>query len=103
MVNASPVCLGAAGAPDAVDVILGMLRHVVVDDVAHIRDVQPARGDVRGDEHFKFAVAKTLQRLLAFLLRAVGMQHGHGVVRALERAGDAVGAVLGAAETMTES
>ncbi len=51
--------LRAAGAPDAVDVILGMLRHVVVDDVADVRDVQAARGDVRGDEHLVFAVAET--------------------------------------------
>ena len=33
-----------------------------------------------------------------FALRAVGMQNGDGVVGALERGGDAVGAVLGAAE-----
>ena len=65
--------LGAAGAPDAMDVILGMLRHVVVDDVADVGDVESARGDVRGDEHLEFAVAKTFQRLLAFALRAVGM------------------------------
>ena len=53
MVKASPLCLGAARAPDAMDVILRMLRHVVVDDVAHVRDVEPARGDVRGHERFK--------------------------------------------------
>ena len=80
MVKASPVCSARPGAADAVDVILRMLRHVVVDDVADVRDVQAARGDVRGDEHLVFAVAETFQRLLAFPLRAVGMQHGHGVV-----------------------
>ena len=90
--------LGAARAPDAVDVILRMLRHVVIDDVADVGDVKSARGDVRGDEHLEFAFAKTGQRLFAFLLRAVGMQDGHGMVRALERAGDAVGPVFGAAE-----
>ena len=58
----------------------------------------PARRDVRGDEHFVFTVAKTLQRLLALLLRAVGMQHTNGVIGALERVGHAVGTVLGAAE-----
>ena len=63
--------LRAARAANAMDVILRMLRHVVVDDVAHVRDVQSARGDVRGDEHFVFAFAETLQGLLAFLLRAV--------------------------------
>ena len=94
MVKASPLCFRAAGAPDAMDVIFGMLRHVVVDDVADVGDVESARGDVRGDEHLEFAVAKTGERLLAFALRAVGMQHGHGVVVALEQLRDAVRAVL---------
>ena len=75
-----------------------MLGHVVIDDVADVGDVQPARGDVRGDEHFKAAGAETLQGLLALALGAVGMQDGDGVIVALEQAGDAVGAVFGAAE-----
>ena len=90
--------LRAAGAADAMDVILRMLRHVVIDDVADVRDVQSARGDVRGDEHFVSAVAKAAQGLFAFALGAVGMQHGHGVVVALEQVRDAVGAVFRAAE-----
>jgi hypothetical protein len=90
--------LGAAGAADAMDVIFGMLRHVVIDDVTDVGDVQPARGDVGGDEDFVFALAKTLQGLFAFSLRAVGMQHGDGVVGALEQSGDAVRAVFRAAE-----
>ena len=98
MVKASPLCSARPGAPDAVDVILRMLRHVVIDDVAHLRDVESARGDVRGDERLELAVAETAQRLLAFALGAVGMQHGHGVIAPLEQAGDAVRAVLRPAE-----
>ncbi len=98
MVKASPVAAARPRAPDAMDVILGMLRHVVVHHMTDVRDVQSARRDVRGDEHFVFAVAKTLQRLFAFLLRAVGMQHADGVIIALERVGDAIRTVLGAAE-----
>ena len=94
MVKASPLRLRAARAPDAMDVILRMLRHVVVDDVAHVRDVQPARGNVRGHQHLKPAGAEALQRLFALLLRAVRVQHGHGVIVALEQAHDAVGPVL---------
>ncbi len=80
---------GTARAPDAMDVIFGVLWHVVVHHMADVRDVQSARGDVRGDEHFIFAVAESLQSLFAFLLRAVGMQHADGVIVALERVGDA--------------
>src|SRR5580693_10737461 len=36
--------LGAARAPDAMNVILGMLRHIIVDNVTDIGDVKAARG-----------------------------------------------------------
>ena len=90
--------LGPAGAANPVNVIFRMLRHVVIDHMADIRNVQPARRDIRGHEHFIPAVAKAFERLLAFLLGAVGMQHRHGVVCALQSDGRAVGPVLGAAE-----
>ena len=93
----------AACAPDAVDVILRMLRHVVIDDVAHLRDVESARGDVRGDERFELAVAETAQGLLAFALGAVGMQHGHGMIGALEQAGDWSAPCLVRQKIMAES
>src|SRR4029077_16948132 len=37
---------GASRAPDAVDVVLGMNRNVVVEDVADVGDVEAAGGDV---------------------------------------------------------
>ena len=48
---------GAAGAADAVDVILGVDRHVEAEDVAHALDVEPAGGDVAGDQQADFAFA----------------------------------------------
>ena len=75
-----------------------MLRHVVVDDVADVANVEPTRGNVGGDEDFEMAIAKSAQGLLAFALGAVGVQHGDGMVAAPKQAGDAVGAVFGAAE-----
>ena len=80
------------------DVILRMLGHVIVDDVADLGDVQPARRNVRSHEHFEAAIAKAAQGLLAFALGAVGVQHGHRMVASFEQMGHAVGAVLGAAE-----
>jgi hypothetical protein len=38
---------GATGASDAMNVIFRMLRHVVIDHVADIGNVQTARGDIR--------------------------------------------------------
>ena len=42
---------GARGAADAVDILLGHVGQVEVDDVADARDVDPARGDVGRDQH----------------------------------------------------
>ena len=37
---------GASGAPDAVDVILGMVRHIEIEDMRQALDVEPARRDI---------------------------------------------------------
>ena len=37
---------GAAGAADAVDVVFGMMRHVEIEDMADVGNVEAARGDV---------------------------------------------------------
>src|SRR5207253_604735 len=41
---------GARGAADPMDIVLGIERQVVVDDVGDALDVQAARGDVRRDQ-----------------------------------------------------
>src|SRR4051812_12373132 len=41
---------GATGAADAMDVVLRLLRHIVVDDVRDAADIQPSLGDVSSDE-----------------------------------------------------
>lgn len=40
----------------AVDIVLGMLGDIVVYDIADIGDVEPAGGDVGGDQYLRFAV-----------------------------------------------
>ena len=76
--------LRATGAADAMDVILGMPRHVEIDDVGDAGDVEAARGDVGRDHHFIFAAAETFEGLDALALRAVRVQRGHGVLLSLE-------------------
>src|SRR5215468_8238922 len=41
---------GAARTADAVDVIVGMMRYVEIEDVADGGNVEAAGGDVRGDQ-----------------------------------------------------
>lgn len=42
---------GPGRTPDAVNVGLGSVGDVEVDDMRDLIDVDPARGDVRGDKH----------------------------------------------------
>ena len=60
-VKAVPRPAGAAGAADPVDVILGMMRHVEIEDVADRRDVEAAGRDVAGDQQGGLAVAEGIQ------------------------------------------
>ena len=50
---ASPWRAGAAGAADAVHVVLGHVRQLEVDDVRQLVDVDAARGDVGRDQHLQ--------------------------------------------------
>ena len=97
-VNASPSLRRAARATDAVHVILGLLRHVVVDDVRDAGDVEPALRDVRRDEHAHLAALEILERARALRLRLVGVHRRRVDALALEMPHDAIGAVLGARE-----
>ena len=53
---------------DAVHVVLGVLRQVPVDDVAHRLDVQAARGDVGGDQDRQPAFLEVVEDLEPALL-----------------------------------
>ena len=86
--EADRVALGAQarGAADAVHVVLGVERQVVVVDVRHAVDVQAARGHVGGDQDFELAGLEFLQQRLALLLRHVAGEHADAVAGAFQRA-----------------
>ena len=88
----------AAGAADAVDVALRLVRQVEVHDMADAGHVDAARGDVGRHQDAHRTVAEPVQRLLAGVLRLVAVDHGGVEAVALEVAHDAVGAMLGARE-----
>ena len=56
-----PGCSRAAGPADTMHVILGMLWHVEIDNVADVGNVQSARGDVGGNEHLVLPVPESLE------------------------------------------
>ncbi len=47
----NPGCAGPGRPPDAVNVCLGNVGYIEVDNVRDLVDVDPARGDVGCDEH----------------------------------------------------
>ena len=71
--------LRAARPADPVGVGVRRVGHVVVDDVADLRHVDPARRDVRGDQHVELPLAEALHGLLPGALTHVPLQ-GHGAV-----------------------
>ena len=88
----------AAGAPDAVDIVLGMAGQVIVEDVADRRDVQAARRDVGRDQQAQLAVAERFQRAGPLALVQVAVDRGRVVSVFRQRLGDDVDVRLAVAE-----
>src|SRR6185312_8654587 len=63
----------APGTADSVDVIFGDQRHVEIDYVTQLFDVDSACGNVRRDEHFVRAVLESGECRRALSLRPVAM------------------------------
>ena len=89
---------GAAGAADAVHVILGHVRQLVVHDLRQLADVEAAGRDVGRDQHLHLVVLEVRQRLGARVLRLVAVDGRAVDAVAGELVGEPVGAVLGARE-----
>ena len=53
---------GASRSADSVDVRLRFRRQIVVEHIRDAVDIDPARGDVGGDQHFHLAFAELIQR-----------------------------------------
>jgi len=85
-------------AADAVDVVLRVLGHVIVDHVAHARHINSSRGNVGSDHDFVLARLEAAQGLDTLVLGTIGMQNGNGMVRVAQLLGDFVRAMLGARE-----
>ena len=89
---------GAAGAADAVHVVLGLERQTVVDDVGDGGHVNAARGHVGGHQDAQMARAQTLQHAVAPALRHAAVQRRHRVAQVGQAVGQAIGIDLGAGE-----
>ena len=84
------------GAADAVDVAVGDVREIKVDDMGDAIDVDAARGNVGRDQNADRARLEILQRAQPLILRSIGMDRARFDSAALELARDAIRAVFGA-------
>ena len=96
--NRFAVGAGATGAADAVHVVFGDHRQIVVDHQRQQRDVESARGHVGGDQHARLAFLEFLQGFEALRLALVAVDGDGADAGLLELFGQAVAAVLGLAE-----
>jgi hypothetical protein len=80
-----------------VDVVLGVRRHVEIEDVAHRRDVEAARRHVAGDQQ-RACCLETVERLHARSLVHVAVQRAGVEAVPLQRAGQRRHVALAVAE-----
>ena len=84
----------AAGAADAMHVAFAIEREIVVDHVADALHVEPAGGDVGGDDDVELARAEVVDDPFALLLRDVAAQRGDAMPLARQELGEVLGRAL---------
>src|SRR5262245_31296423 len=89
---------GAAGAADAVDIILGMDRHVEIEHMAHADDIEAAGRDVAGDQQRDLALLESLEGFRPLGLRQVAMNGGSVEAVPMQRLEEDVHIALAVAE-----
>ena len=67
------VTVGTCRTADAVDIILGIVGNIVVDDHCDVIDVNASRENVRGHQHINLATLELEHHLVALRLVEVGV------------------------------
>lgn len=88
--------LSASRAADTVDVGVGGVWHVEVDDMRDTFNIETACRDVRGDHDMEVSGLKTVQRLFALSLCAIAVQARDAMPRVCDLTREFIGAMFGA-------
>ena len=83
-----PALAGAAGAPDAVHVIFGNARQIVIYDQFNIRHINAARGNIGGNKHAVLPRLESIKRFAALVQGAIGMNFRGGMPQRADMRGD---------------
>src|SRR5581483_1307541 len=89
---------GAAGTANAMDEVFGNLGKIVVHDVRDAVDVDPAGGDIGGNQYPIIAVLESAERLIALILAAIAVNGGRLDPLLRQPSGQTIGAMLSAGE-----
>ncbi len=89
---------GTPGTADTVDVILGMNRHVEIENMADIGNIKPPRRYVGGDQELDFTATKSVQRACAHRLIQIAVNGSGIIVVIFQRLGDNINVNLAVAE-----
>ena len=89
---------GTTGPADAVHIVLGHARQLIVDDVGKAGHINAAGRHVGGDQHLAFPLTQAVQCPGALALIHVTMQRIHGKAFALQFLGQLLGLPLGGGE-----
>ena len=90
--------LGASRAPNAMDVGIRGIGHIVVNDVRDVFHVETARRDIGGHHDLKMAGLEAFEGLLTLTLRAIAMQACDTKASMRDLPGNLIGAMLGTSE-----
>lgn len=93
-----PTPLGARGSTHAMYVILRDVWEIVIHHMCNIDYINTACRDIRRDQHAEGATLESLERRHTLAERTIRMQYRHRESALLERARDAIRAVLRARE-----
>jgi hypothetical protein len=90
--------LRASCSSDAMDVSIGGIRHIVVDDVRDALNIQSARRNICSDHDGEMACFETVQSALTLSLGAVAMQARDTMTGVSDLPRNLIRAMLGARE-----
>ena len=88
--------LCASSAPDAMDVGVGSVGHVEVEDVRDAVDIETTRRDVGGDHDREMSALETAEGLLALSLCTIAVQTCDAMSGVRDLARQLIGAMFGA-------
>ena len=87
---------GPTGTTDAMDICLGGIGNIEIDDMGNLTDVDSPGRDIGRHQHLKGAAPKTVKSLLPPMLRQIPLQRSCPVARFAQLLAEPFGAMLSA-------